>query len=345
MAGKISAMCILNRLLWADCELHITCRFYGEMCTVSRFRRACWMWPACCVFWNFLSLVCTGWSVSSFFTKFQSKLGIERISLLRTHDLRTSICFSPRKSLRHHIRAPQVPHQPARELRHLQAHAGRWALGPLPVLQRLLREHLLEGKPRLHQDRRGRAAGLVHRWIQWHFPSHRGQRGLFDPRRKTQRLQLRQQPCAAGRPPARGWLGASGVFSIQDAGSGVMGAAVPLLPWGLEGVESAPARRTVYFILLPCVLWVGEGKQFAPVAQSMFVLRFSGTCRCILGYVNCTDSFKSRTILTSVCVLEMETFCFCLLEERIWTNLVSFLTSSLIGQNKKYFITKMEQSK
>lgn len=55
--------------------------------------------------------------------------------------------------------------------------------------------------------------------------------------------------------------------------------------------------------------------------------------------------FKSRTILTSVCILEIETFRFCLLEERIWTNLVPFLTSSLIGQNKTCFITEMAQSK
>ena len=166
--------------------------FCGKTHTVSRLRTAYWTQPVCCVLWNPLSVVCAGRFVSSFFVKFQSKVGIEGVSVLHTYDFWTSMCLPHRKSVWHHICAPQVPHQPPGELRHLQAHAGRGALGPLPVLQRLLREHLLEGKPRLHQDGRGRAAGLVHRWIQWHFPSHRGQRGLFNPGRKAQRLQLWQ---------------------------------------------------------------------------------------------------------------------------------------------------------
>ena len=158
-----------------------------------------------------------------------------------------------RKSIWHHIRAPQVPHQPPGELRHLQAHAGRRALDPLPVLQRLLREHVLEGNPWLHPDGRRRAAGVVHRRVQRHLSSHRGQRGLFHPGRKAQRLQLRQQPCAAGRHRSSAWwpLGCSHV----GRGKIIMGGRGPRARFWRKGQD-----RQLDFILLPGVLLISEGK-------------------------------------------------------------------------------------
>lgn len=60
---------------------------------VSRLRMACPAQPTCRAFWNPLSLVCTGWFVSSFFVEFQSRVGIEEGSSLHPHDLQTSMCL------------------------------------------------------------------------------------------------------------------------------------------------------------------------------------------------------------------------------------------------------------
>lgn len=109
-----------------------------------------------------------------------------------------------RKSLWHHLCAPEVPHQPARELCHLQAHAGGRPLGALPVLQRILWKHLPQNQPWLHPHWGGWAAGTLHWWVQRHLSSHWGQCGLLNPRGASQCLQLWQQPCAAGM-----WTGLS----------------------------------------------------------------------------------------------------------------------------------------
>lgn len=170
------------------------------------------------------------------------------VSSFSPPNLRTLVCLFHRKGFWHHLRASQVPHQPPGELRYLQAHSGGRALDSLPVLQRLLREHLLEGQPRLHQDWRGRAAGPVHWRIQWHFPPHGGQRGLFNPGRKAECLQLWQQPCAAGRHSQV-----------------VMGAGCPpLTEYG--NYLSEPSHGQLDFMLCPCVLSICGKKPFFPTA-------------------------------------------------------------------------------
>lgn len=174
IAHNISTMHITTGLYEPTYGPNCSLSFWGKIRSFL-FRIAC-----------LLGLMCTRRFIS--FVKFQTKLGIEGICLLHTYDLWPLMCLSHRKSFWHHLCASQVPHQPPGELCHLQAHTGRRALDSLPVLQWFLREHLLQGKPRLHQDRRGRAAGLVYWWIQWHFSPHWGQRGLFYPGRKAQRL-------------------------------------------------------------------------------------------------------------------------------------------------------------
>lgn len=108
------------------------------------------------------------------------------------------ICFVCRKGLWHHICAPEVSHQPAWELCHLQTYQGRWAVGALPVLQWLLWEHVSEIKPRLYPDWGGWTAGTLHGWVQWHLSAHRWQCGFFNTGGASQCLQFWQQCCVTG---------------------------------------------------------------------------------------------------------------------------------------------------
>lgn len=75
-------MYFINRLLGANLWTQLISGnlFHGKTCTVSRFRIVDWTQPACCVFWNLLSLIYTGWFASSLST---SKVNLEDRGFLR----------------------------------------------------------------------------------------------------------------------------------------------------------------------------------------------------------------------------------------------------------------------
>lgn len=104
-----------------------------------------------------------------------------------------------RKGLRHHLRASEVPHQPPRELRHLQTHTRGWPVDPVPVLQWLVRENLQQAEPRFHPHRRGRATSTLYGRVQRHLAAHRRKCGLLYTWGTSQCIQLRQQPSTSGR--------------------------------------------------------------------------------------------------------------------------------------------------
>lgn len=108
-----------------------------------------------------------------------------------------------REGLWDNLRTTQILHQPAGELRHLQAHRGERAMAAVPILQRVLQEDLQEGRQGLPSPRRWWEGCVMHGWVQWHLPSQWRKRRLLHPGGTAQRLQLWPKRGVAGEPTLR----------------------------------------------------------------------------------------------------------------------------------------------